>query len=103
MPPPTCSPSGVTNRRAEIIVDTLVGSIAKALHQGEKVELRDLGGFRLRRRGLHRGRNPGSGDRVDVPSKRVAYFTYLVSTTLCLHTVGALGGAAVGLSLGAVM
>ena len=28
----------------------------------------------LRRRAPHRGRNPRSGERVDVPSKRVAYF-----------------------------
>ena len=41
---------------------------------GEKVELRGFGSLRLRRRELHRGRNPRTGDRVDVPSKRVAYF-----------------------------
>ena len=46
-----------------------------ALHRGEKVELRGFGSFRLRRREPHRGRNPRTGDRVDVPSKRVAYFT----------------------------
>ena len=66
--------AGVTKRRAEIIVDTLFRSIAEALHQGERVELRGFGSFRLRRRGPHRGRNPRTGDRVDVPSKRVAYF-----------------------------
>ena len=66
--------AGLTKKRAEIIVDTLFGSIAEALHQGEKVELRGFGSFRLRRRGPHRGRNPRTGDRVDVPSKRVAYF-----------------------------
>ena len=41
----------------------------------EKVELRGFGSFRLRRRKPHRGRNPRTGDRVEVPSKRVAYFT----------------------------
>ena len=66
--------AGLTKKRAEIIVDTVVGSIAEALHQGEKVELRGFGSFRLRRRGPHRGHNPRTGDRVDVPSKRVAYF-----------------------------
>ena len=64
----------LTKKRAEIIVDTLFGSIAEALHQGEKVELRGFGSFRLRRRGPHRGRNPRTGDQVDVPSRRVAYF-----------------------------
>ncbi len=56
------------------IVDTVFRNIAAALHQGEKVELRSFGSFRLRRRGPHGGRNHRSGDRVDVPSKRVAYF-----------------------------
>ncbi len=67
--------AGLTKKRAEIIVDSLFGSIAKALRQGEKVELRGFGSFRLRRRGPHSARNPRTGDRVDVPSKRVAYFT----------------------------
>lgn len=66
--------AGVTKKRAETIVDTLFGSIAAALHQGEEVELRGFGSFRLRHRAPHRGRNPKTGDRVDVPSKRVAYF-----------------------------
>ncbi|MCY4634523.1 MAG: integration host factor subunit beta [Acidobacteria bacterium] len=66
--------AGLTKRRAEIVVDTVFGSIVETLHRGEKVELRGLGSFRLRRRGPHRGRNPRTGDRVDVPSKRVAYF-----------------------------
>ena len=61
--------------RAALIVETVLGSIVAALHKGEKVELRGFGSFRLRRREPHRGRNPRTGDRVDVPLKRVAYFT----------------------------
>ena len=64
----------LAKKRAEIIVDTLFRSITEALRHGEKVELRGFGSFRLRHRGPHRGRNPRTGDRVDVPSKRVAYF-----------------------------
>ena len=64
--------AGLTKKRTEAIVETMFRSIAEALHQGEKVELRGFGSFRLRRRGPHRGRNPRTGHRVDVPSKRVA-------------------------------
>ncbi len=64
----------LTKKRAEVIVETVFGNFVHALHRGEKVELRDFGSFRLRRREPHRGRNPRTGDRVDVPSKRVAYF-----------------------------
>ena len=66
--------AGLTRKCAEIIVDAVFGSILETLHRGEKVELRGFGSFRLRRREPHRGRNPRTGDRVDVPSKRVAYF-----------------------------
>ena len=66
--------TGLTKKRASIIVDTVFGNIAEALRQGEKVELRGFGSFRLRRREPRRGRNPRTGDRVDVPPKHVAYF-----------------------------
>ena len=66
--------AGLTRKRAEIIVDTVFGSIVEALRRGEKVELRGFGSFRLRRREPRRGHNPKTGDRVDVPLKHVAYF-----------------------------
>lgn len=53
--------AGLTKKCAEIIFDTLFGSIAEALRHGEKVELRGFGSFRLRRRRPHRGRNPSTG------------------------------------------
>ena len=62
---------GLTKKRAEITVDSLFGSIAEALRQGEKVELRGFGSFRLRHHGPHSARNPRTGARVDVPLKRV--------------------------------
>ena len=64
----------LTKKRAEIIVDAVFASIVATLHRGDKVELRGFGSFRLRRREPRPGRNPRTGDRVDVPSKRIAYF-----------------------------
>ena len=52
----------------------MFGSIVETLHRGEQVELRGFGSFRLRNREPRRGRNPRTGDRVEVPPKRVAYF-----------------------------
>ena len=66
--------AGLTKKRADIIVDTVFGNITETLQQGEKVELRGFGSFRLRRREPRRGRNPRTGDRVDVPPRRVPYF-----------------------------
>ena len=66
--------AGLTKKAAEAIVETVFGSIVESLRRGEKVEVRGFGSFRLRRRAPRRGRNPRSDERVDVPSKRVAYF-----------------------------
>ena len=64
----------LTKKHSEVIVDTVFRSIIEALHRGEKIELRGFGSFRLRRREPRKGRNPKTGDKVDVPSKRVPYF-----------------------------
>jgi integration host factor subunit beta len=66
--------SELTKKHSEIIVDTVFRSIIKALHRGEKIELRGFGSFRLRQREHRQGRNPKTGDRVDVPPKKVPYF-----------------------------
>ena len=64
----------LTKKHSEVIVETVFHSIIEALHRGEKIELRGFGSFRLRRREPRKGRNPKTGDRVEVPSKRVPYF-----------------------------
>ncbi len=66
--------SDLTKKDAESIVETVFLSVIRALHAGDKVELRGFGSFRLRRREPRKGRNPKTGDRVDVPSKQVPYF-----------------------------
>lgn len=64
----------LNKRDAEVIVETVFDSIISTLHRGEKVELRGFGSFRTRERGPRRGRNPKTGEPVDVPAKRVPYF-----------------------------
>ncbi|HUP23526.1 MAG TPA: integration host factor subunit beta [Thermoanaerobaculia bacterium] len=64
----------LTKRHAEVIVNTVFESIVDSLKDGEKIELRGFGSFRIRERNSRVGRNPKTGDRVNVPSKRVPYF-----------------------------
>ena len=66
--------SDLTKKHSEVIVDTVFKSIIDALHRGEKIELRGFGSFRLRRREPRKGRNPKTGDKVDVPPKNVVTF-----------------------------
>ena len=66
--------SRLTKKHSETIVDTVFKSIIAALRDGEKIELRGFGSFRLRQRDSRKGRNPKTGDRVDVPPKQVPYF-----------------------------
>jgi integration host factor subunit beta len=66
--------SDLTKKHSEVIVDTVFRSIITALQRGEKIELRGFGSFRLRQREPRKGRNPKTGDKVDVPPKKVPYF-----------------------------
>ena len=66
--------SDLTKKHSEMIVDTVFRSIIEALQRGEKIELRGFGSFRLRQREPRKGRNPKTGDKVDVPPKKVPYF-----------------------------
>jgi integration host factor subunit beta len=64
----------LTKKHAEIMVNTVFDSIVDSLKDGEKIELRGFGSFRIRQRGSRTGRNPKTGARVDVPSKSIPYF-----------------------------
>jgi integration host factor subunit beta len=64
----------LTRRDGEIIVDTLFESVIGALKSGDKIEIRGFGSFRTRQRNARIGRNPKTGDKVDVPAKRVPFF-----------------------------
>jgi len=64
----------LSKKHAEIIVNTVFSSIVEALHNDDKIELRGFGSFRVRRRRSRQGRNPKTGDRVEVPEKRIPYF-----------------------------
>ncbi|SDE67630.1 HU family DNA-binding protein [Terriglobus roseus] len=64
----------LTRRDGEVIVDTFFEGIIDAIRGDEKVEIRGFGSFRIRQRNARIGRNPKTGDKVEVPAKRVPYF-----------------------------
>ena len=66
--------SELPRKESEGVVETIFESIIKALHGGEKIEIRGFGSFRTRQRKGRIGRNPKTGARVEVPPKRIPFF-----------------------------
>ncbi len=64
----------VTRRDSEVIVETIFDSIVHSLRAGDKIEIRGFGSFRTRQRNSRVGRNPKTGDRVEVPAKKIPFF-----------------------------
>lgn len=61
-------------RDVEKIVATVFEEISLALARGDRVELRGFGAFSVRARDARQGRNPRTGDEVEVPDKQVPHF-----------------------------
>ena len=64
----------VTKKEAEAIVNVVFGSIVDAIKREEKVELRGFGCFKVKTKRARKGRNPRTGEEIDIPPKRVPYF-----------------------------
>jgi integration host factor subunit beta len=64
----------LTRRDGEVIVETIFDAVIGALKSGDKVEIRGFGSFRTRQRNSRIGRNPKTGERVEVPAKKVPFF-----------------------------
>src|SRR5947199_10500682 len=64
----------MSRKDSEVIVETIFESIVKSLRTGDKIEIRGFGSFRTRQRDARVGRNPKTGERVDVPPKKIPYF-----------------------------
>ncbi len=62
------------HRDVERIVSTIFNEITNALAEGDRVELRGFGAFSVKTRPARVGRNPRTGDKVDVGEKKVPYF-----------------------------
>ncbi|WP_022849973.1 integration host factor subunit beta [Limisalsivibrio acetivorans] len=64
----------LTKKQIEFIVNGVFNSIKEALKEDDKVEIRGFGSFKIREKNSKTGRNPKTGEKVQVPSKKVPYF-----------------------------
>jgi integration host factor subunit beta len=59
---------------AELAVKMILDAMGKSLSQGQRIEIRGFGSFGLNYRPPRVGRNPKSGEKVQVPAKYVPHF-----------------------------
>lgn len=64
----------LTQRDIERVVHVILESMVEALESGGRVELRGFGAFSVRSRPARAGRNPRTGEAVDVKAKHVPFF-----------------------------
>ncbi|TET62873.1 HU family DNA-binding protein [Candidatus Aerophobetes bacterium] len=66
--------TGLTRRQSREAVDAITSVITDALARGEKVTLVGFGTFQVTERKARRGRNPRTGETIQMPAKKVAKF-----------------------------
>jgi len=63
-----------SKKDVEVICDIIFNSMTESLQAGDKVEIRGFGSFKVKERKPRQGRNPKTGDTIDIPFKKVPFF-----------------------------
>jgi integration host factor subunit beta len=66
--------ANIPKKKAELIVDTVFEEMKKALEKGDRIELRGFGSFVNKSYGSYTGRNPRTGESIQVPPKKLPFF-----------------------------
>lgn len=64
----------LTKKRAEEVVNMIFDSMTDALKKGDRVEIRGLGSFVVRTYKSYTGRNPRTGESIEVKPKKLPFF-----------------------------
>ncbi|MFC7391560.1 HU family DNA-binding protein [Scopulibacillus cellulosilyticus] len=64
----------LSKKDATAAVDSVFQNIADALKEGSKVQLIGFGNFEVRERSARKGRNPQTGEEIDIPASKVPAF-----------------------------
>jgi DNA-binding protein HU-beta len=68
------SRTGLTKSKSSEVIDSVIESIQDSLTRGEKVTLVGFGTFDTITRKARKGRNPKTGEELNIPEKRAARF-----------------------------
>ena len=66
--------SGLVKSEAAAVVDMFFNEMANALEKGERVEIRGLSSFYVKKYKAYSGRNPKTGERVEIAPKKLPFF-----------------------------
>ncbi len=66
--------AGITKKQADAALKSGVSAIASALKKGERVAIPGLGIFSVKKRAARKGRNPRTGDVIQIPARKVVTF-----------------------------
>lgn len=64
----------LTKKQATAAVDAVLGTVQDALAAGDAVGLIGFGSFEVKERAAREGRNPQTGDKIQIPAKKVPSF-----------------------------
>lgn len=66
--------AGITRVKAETVVNTIFDSMVEALLRDDRIEIRGFGSFVNREYKAYKGRNPRTGEVIDVEEKKLPFF-----------------------------
>src|SRR3989344_5577591 len=66
--------TNVTKKRAEDLVNLIFDAMVNAMAKGDRIEIRGLGSFVVKEYGAYQGRNPRTGESIQVKPKKLPFF-----------------------------
>ena len=66
--------TGLTKTKSNEVIDAFLSSITESLSEGEKVTLVGFGTFSVSARSARQGRNPQTGDEIEISARRILTF-----------------------------
>ena len=64
----------ISKKDTETVVNTVFESLITSLKSGDRIEIRGFGSFQVKIRDAREGRNPKTGEEVEIPAKRTPFF-----------------------------
>lgn len=66
--------SGLERKQAEKALEAFIDTVTQALKEGDKVQLVGFGSFEVKERAAHTGRNPATGEAIEIPASKTPVF-----------------------------